>query len=435
MSAAVLKYDEAQRALAAARAVDEVMSVHDKAEAMRLYARMAENVQLEIDAADIRIRAERRLGEMLAVERAAGRLLAGRPKKNASNLEGFSGATLGDLGIDHKLSSRAQKLADIPADAFEATMAAKRAEWAARGTRGSLDVLREKRQAEARAAYEARRETGGKVEDLYALAASGFRASVFGSDPNWLYASRGRHGEDRSASQHYAVDGIDGIRELWRAVMPCLAEDCVALTWTVDWNLPAALALLAEFGFEFKTVAYTWVKLLETHAGVPREGGVISDADFHMGQGHWTRANPEICLLATRGKSPLRMNADVRQLIVAPVMEHSRKPDEWFERTERLVAGPYLEINARRERKGWVTFGDELPFVMPEPGLIGGRDFDSETGEVFSEFGGPAAKAAECTRMAGQPAQTEARVLSSPSAPPSQSAWDDLEIPDFLRRH
>jgi N6-adenosine-specific RNA methylase IME4 len=71
-----------------------------------------------------------------------------------------------------------------------------------------------------------------------------------------------------------------------------------------------------------------------------------------------------MCLLATKG-SPKRLHADVRQLMVAPLMEHSRKPDEWLERIERLVEGPYLELNARRRRPGWTAWGDELEWEGP----------------------------------------------------------------------
>jgi MT-A70/Helix-turn-helix domain len=95
-----------------------------------------------------------------------------------------------------------------------------------------------------------------------------------------------------------------------------------------------------------------------------------------MGNGYWTRANPEDCWLCTRG-NPKRLYEDVRQLIVAPVMEHSRKPDEVYERIERLVEGPYLELYARRERPGWVSWGAELPFKMPLP------PHDPETGEII----------------------------------------------------
>jgi N6-adenosine-specific RNA methylase IME4 len=113
-------------------------------------------------------------------------------------------------------------------------------------------------------------------------------------------------------------------------------------------------------GLHFKTVAFTWAKTTRADVDDP-----FDDASWAFGQGYWTRANPEMCLLATRG-APQRLNADVRQLIVAPVMEHSRKPDAWLERIERLVDGPYLELNARRRRPGWVAWGDELEWEGPE---------------------------------------------------------------------
>jgi hypothetical protein len=51
----------------------------------------------------------------------------------------------------------------------------------------------------------------------------------------------------------------------------------------------------------------------------------------------------------------------VHQVIMAPVMEHSVKPDEVHARIERLLAGPYLELFARAERPGWTTWGNEIP--------------------------------------------------------------------------
>jgi N6-adenosine-specific RNA methylase IME4 len=78
-----------------------------------------------------------------------------------------------------------------------------------------------------------------------------------------------------------------------------------------------------------------------------------------MGLGYWTRANTEPCLLATRGK-PKRLNADVRQGIIEPRREHSRKPDCVHDRIERLVAGPYLELFARARRPGWDAWGNEV---------------------------------------------------------------------------
>ena len=122
--------------------------------------------------------------------------------------------------------------------------------------------------------------------------------------------------------------------------------------WMVDWAPHWALELIAALGFEHKTTAFTWMKTNPSGEG------------WHMGQGYWTRANPEDCWLATRG-APKRMAEDVRQLVIAPVSEHSEKPAEVHDRIERLLEGPYLELFARRERPGWITWGDELEFISP----------------------------------------------------------------------
>jgi len=69
----LVKYDAACRAIAEAKAVDEVKLIRDKAAAIAAAARVAKNHGLEIDAAEIRIRAERRLGEMIAEQKRTAR--------------------------------------------------------------------------------------------------------------------------------------------------------------------------------------------------------------------------------------------------------------------------------------------------------------------------------------------------------------------------
>jgi N6-adenosine-specific RNA methylase IME4 len=81
-----------------------------------------------------------------------------------------------------------------------------------------------------------------------------------------------------------------------------------------------------------------------------------------MGMGYWTRAGAEVCILATCG-SPKRVSRAVRQLIVEPKREHSRKPDRLHTDIERLVGaagGPFLELFARDVRPGWTQWGDQL---------------------------------------------------------------------------
>jgi N6-adenosine-specific RNA methylase IME4 len=110
--------------------------------------------------------------------------------------------------------------------------------------------------------------------------------------------------------------------------------------------LDKAFELIRTWGFEYKSVGFYWVKQNRKSGG------------FFTGLGYWTRANPEQCLLATRGK-PRRLNRDVRKLVVASRREHSRKPDEVREQIERLVAGPYLELFARETKRGWDCWGQQ----------------------------------------------------------------------------
>jgi hypothetical protein len=138
----LVKFEAACRALAECKAVDEVKSWADKAAAMQAYGRMAKDKTLEIDASEIRIRAERRLGEMLSHQKSEGGLskgAAGVGINQHSAKEVRSSVTtapkLADAGISKDLSSRAQKLAAVPEAEFEAEVGAWRERVSAEGAR------------------------------------------------------------------------------------------------------------------------------------------------------------------------------------------------------------------------------------------------------------------------------------------------------------
>jgi N6-adenosine-specific RNA methylase IME4 len=111
--------------------------------------------------------------------------------------------------------------------------------------------------------------------------------------------------------------------------------------------------------FEFSTIAFTWLKTNPSFDAEAIEQG-IHLKDFHRGNGHWTAANVEVCLLLRKGAPP-RLATDVDELVIAPRGDHSAKPEEVRARIERLVGGLYLELFARSERKGWTVWGNETP--------------------------------------------------------------------------
>jgi N6-adenosine-specific RNA methylase IME4 len=381
------QYERARAALAEATTINEVLPLLDEIAHVKLYAKQIADRELLADASAFQMKAERRLGIVIQAAKEAGHFRQGKRRQPGESAEPeHSRATLEEVGVDRKLSSRAQKAASISERAYEAMIEARRAHIASGAAIVSDPVAaaeKEAADAKRKADHRARTFDGGKVEDLHALAASGFKAGAILADPAWQFIARSDKGEGRSASQHYDVQGLEAIKAL--PIKALAADDCVLFMWMVDWCPHWAFEVIEAWGFEHKTTAFTWIKLTANHDGQPRYGGLISDRDFHFGQGYWTRANPEDCWLATRG-SPKRINADVRQLIIHPVMEHSRKPDDIHSRIERLVDGPYLELNARREVENWLTWGNEIGFKPPASALADdGSPTDQETGEITGE--------------------------------------------------
>jgi N6-adenosine-specific RNA methylase IME4 len=175
---------------------------------------------------------------------------------------------------------------------------------------------------------------------------------VIYADPPWTFSTYSRKGKGRSAEAYYDCLSLDEIKAV--PVGKWAAKDCVLLLWTTDPLMEQALDVIRAWGFKYKTVGFYWVKLKRY---IP--SALYNHESFSTGMGFWTRANPELCLLATRG-SPRRRSANVRKLIVSPRREHSRKPDEAYERIEALCEGPYLEVFARNPRSGWDSFGFEV---------------------------------------------------------------------------
>jgi N6-adenosine-specific RNA methylase IME4 len=166
------------------------------------------------------------------------------------------------------------------------------------------------------------------------------------ADPPWAFKTwSGKHATPhRTANDHYTTRPAETLAEI--RVRDVANKDCVLLMWTVDSHIEEAIQLGKAWGFKFKTRAFTWRKLTK------------DGSRARISMGYWTRKQTEICLLFTRG-SPKRLSKGVREIIDAQIREHSRKPDEQYERIEALVGGPYLELFARAPREGWTAWGNE----------------------------------------------------------------------------
>ena len=166
------------------------------------------------------------------------------------------------------------------------------------------------------------------------------------ADPPWKFNFQKRKGlsEEAKGKLYPTMNPKDIINLPFKKLAQ---DDCMLLLWVMNSELPLALECIKAWGFEYVTVAFTWVKTTKN--------------TYHFGGGNWTRSNPEICLLAKRGKIS-RKSASVRNLVISPLREHSRKPDEIRKAIVELIGdAPKIELFARQAADGWDCWGNEAP--------------------------------------------------------------------------
>ena len=167
--------------------------------------------------------------------------------------------------------------------------------------------------------------------------------NIIYADPPWRYRQKSLSG---AAEKHYETLDTTDICSL--NVEEFAEKDSVLFIWVTFPQLKEALKVIKAWGFKYKTVAFVWIKQNKSGKG------------WFFGLGFWTRGNAEICLLATKGK-PKRLSKRVHQLIISPLMEHSRKPNDAREKIVELVGElPRLELFAREKTDGWDVWGNEV---------------------------------------------------------------------------
>jgi len=186
----------------------------------------------------------------------------------------------------------------------------------------------------------------------------GKKYNVIYADPAWRFSQginrrkdiREKFGTNEELSIQYPTMSDKEIIEL--NVADYADDNCVLFLWTTDAHLEVAIKAINNWGFKYKTVAFTWNK----------KRGFM---------GKWTVKQCEICLLATKGTAhKLLKSFKEKSYLEENKTEHSKKPNEFRKRIERMFGDVQkLEMFARTRAEGWDAWGNETDKFEEEKGM------------------------------------------------------------------
>jgi N6-adenosine-specific RNA methylase IME4 len=326
METALVLFTQARQALEKARTIDEVKTVRDAAERLRLYLKQEkESLQMQNHAAAIRLRAERRAGEMLREGKENGdRQKPGQYQKSHDAIFGLP-PTLSEIGITASQSSRWQAIASIPEEKFELFVEEK--------------IEAEEELTQALALRYARSEAN--LIERAEIAARPVQIpqgkySCVVIDPPWPMEKIERDARPWQAGFDYPTMKEEELQAF--PVPSFAADDCHLYLWTTHKFLPMALRLAEHWGFRYQCLM-TWVK------------------NVGMTPYSWMYSTEHV-LFCRRGSLQLE-KFGMRLDFAAKIREHSRKPDEFYDLVRQASPGPRIDVFSREERDGFDQWGKE----------------------------------------------------------------------------
>jgi N6-adenosine-specific RNA methylase IME4 len=322
------KLDQATRMLAEVRTIDDAKDLIDLAEAARVYAKQVElGLEAQNHAAEIKLRAQRRAGEILdKMEKNKG----GRPTDTTDNLllpvigsEQEEPPTLTELGITGKDAHVWQTLAKMPELDFEKFIGETTEEGKELTTAGIYRTAR------------LENETANKIQPPPMIG----KYRVIYADPPWKYGDpMGIDGYKVSAEMHYPVMSIS---ELCALPVVDMAEDSAVLfLWVTAPLMEDAFRIVSAWGFEYKT-HFVWDKIKHNF-------------------GHYSSVRHELLFLCTRGSCLPDIPKLFDSVVSIERTDHSCKPEQFREMIDTLYPnGKRIELFARDKHDGWEVWGNE----------------------------------------------------------------------------
>ncbi|MFC1596332.1 MT-A70 family methyltransferase [Planctomycetota bacterium] len=324
----------AEKALAEANTIDEIKEIRDKAEAVKAYAKKARlSRDIVLLAASIKVRAERKLGQILQKTLLAD-LSPGNQHSRRSH-RATSPIRLKDLRITKSDSSRAQQISRLPKAVFDRHVADCIDSGTPPTTAGLLRLAKQREATEN--VPPTPPSVPGFVTDLQSLIDQGKKYSTIYADPPWKHENQASRG---ATDNHYPTMTIAEICS--QPVAQLAADNAHLHLWTTSVFLREAFEVIEAWGFKYACSSFVWVK--------PQ-----------LGLGNFFRSAHELILLGIRGKLPF-LDKGQRSWLEAERTSHSRKPEAVREIIEKVSPGPYLEMYGRRPPidSAWTVFGNQL---------------------------------------------------------------------------
>lgn len=334
---------EAARMLAECTDLDEIKSIRNKAEAVRLYGKkIGATLEAVNQASEVKLRAEHRAGELLrAMEKRNG--ARGVGKKVESH--GGTPLPLSDLGVSKSQSHRWQTIAEVPEKEI-CEYVAKSTERGKEATSKELYSIGKKRKAKKTVTTKEkngkpkRKWQGPVTDDLSSLIGQKF-GTIY-ADPPWAY---GNQATRASTDNHYKTLSVEQLCAL--PIAELAADDSHCHLWTTNGFLREAFDILAAWGFTYKS-CFVWCKT-------------------QIGIGNYWRVSHEFMLLGVRGDVLCFSEHSHRSWQEYDRKEHSRKPEEVRSIVERVSPGPFLELFGRGSVDGWTVFGNQVEPTLFDP--------------------------------------------------------------------
>lgn len=321
----IILVDKAWRMLAEAKTIDEAKAIQDIAILAKQAAKKADlGLAAQNEAAEVHLRAKRLLGHLIRQGQEQGEIRSqgdGRPDKSDTMSD------LSDLGINHKESSRAQQIDDIPEDEFESFIVASKEQEKELTVSGALQLSRQIRREQ-----ELAEGTPDLPDEKY---------RILYADPPWHY---GDSGVTISANYggtkwHYKTMTNEQLVEL--PIVDLAATNAVLFLWVTSPKLDEVWDIITSWGFEYKT-SFVWDKVRHNF-------------------GYYNSVRHEFLLICGRGSS----TPDIKKLydsvqVIERSAKHSEKPEEFRQIIDELYpVGKRIELFARSEYPGWDSWGNE----------------------------------------------------------------------------